>query len=152
MPDVYKNTARDEMPMDETVTGYVDRVYRIAKRVIVEGGGTAHEVDGKTVYSIRSETPGNVEPLPATLERVDELKRELLPGIEKDLTGSPIDRAQARISRFAWGSAAAGERSAGRVGGGGSGVEESSGADQQGVWRAAISGDGVSGALCGGGV
>ena len=32
MKDVYKNTTRDGLPMDETVSGYARRIYRNARR------------------------------------------------------------------------------------------------------------------------
>ncbi len=95
LKDVYKNTCRDGMPMDETVTGYVDRVYRIARRVIKESGGETREVDGKLFFHIIAQSPRNVELLPKPLARLEELKTELLPAIEKDLTGSPTDQARA---------------------------------------------------------
>jgi hypothetical protein len=93
--DVYKNISRDEMPMDETVTSYAARIHRIAKRVIVEAGGQERKVDGKTVFSITTETAANVDPLPQPLNRIDKLKGELLPSIEQDLTGSSVHKARA---------------------------------------------------------
>ncbi|HZZ44670.1 MAG TPA: ADP-ribosylglycohydrolase family protein [Tepidisphaeraceae bacterium] len=95
LPDVYKNTCRDQMPMNETVTGYVDRVYRIAKRTLLASGAQEQQVDGKTAYLIPAESPANIEPLPHPLDRNAELTQELLPGIEKDLTGSGTDKARA---------------------------------------------------------
>jgi hypothetical protein len=93
--DVYKNISRDEMPMDETVTGCADRIHRIARRVILETGGRELQVDGKTVYQIPAETAANVEPLPQPLNRIEALKNELLPSVERDLTGTPIDKTRA---------------------------------------------------------
>jgi hypothetical protein len=37
--DRYRNTSRDNMPMDETITGFGDRMLALADRVIVEHGG-----------------------------------------------------------------------------------------------------------------
>jgi len=95
LKDVYKNTCRDRMPMDETITRFGDRLVAAAKRVILENGGQEIEVGGRKAYRIRTEAPANVEPLPETPDRLAELRRELLPRIEKDLSGSEKDRARA---------------------------------------------------------
>jgi len=93
--DVYKNTCRLDMPKDETITGFGDKLIAAARKTILSNGGEEVAVDGKKVYRIRVQAPKNVEPLPATLDRLDELRRELLPGVEKDLSGSGKDRARA---------------------------------------------------------
>jgi hypothetical protein len=94
--DVYKNISRDGMPMDETVTGYAERIHRIAQRVILESGGSSRRADdGKTVFRIPLEAPANVEPLPQPLNRLDELRKTFGASIEKDLTGSDIDKSRA---------------------------------------------------------
>jgi hypothetical protein len=93
LKDVYKNISRDGMPMDETVSSYAARIHRVARRVIVENGGG---VDEKLMHAVRAEMPANVEPLPQPLDRVAELKQQLLPGVEKDLAAdSPADKARA---------------------------------------------------------
>jgi hypothetical protein len=93
--DVYRNTCRDQMPKDETITGYGDKLLAVAKRVILENGGEEVVVDGRKAYRIKLQAPANVEPLPATLDRIDELRRDVGPAIAKDLSGSPKDRARA---------------------------------------------------------
>ena len=103
--DVYKNTCRSGMPMDETITGYGDKLVSVARRVIAENGGEEIVVDGKKAYRIKLQSPANVEPLPATLERVDELRQELGPAIAKDLTGAPKDRARAAYLAICLGTA-----------------------------------------------
>jgi hypothetical protein len=37
--DRYKNTTREEMPQDETITSYADRLVELAERVITGQGG-----------------------------------------------------------------------------------------------------------------
>src|SRR6185369_5712085 len=93
--DVYANTCRAAMPKDETITGYGDKLLAVARQVILENGGEETSVDGKKAYRIRLQAPANVEPLPATLDRVDELRRELGPLIAKDLSSPGKDRARA---------------------------------------------------------
>lgn len=103
--DVYKNTCRDQMPKDETITGYGDKLIAAAKKNILEHGGAELSVGGKPGYRIRLEAAANVEPLPAPLDRLDELKKDLLPQISKDLSGSGRDRARAAYLALALGEA-----------------------------------------------
>lgn len=93
--DVYKNTCRDRMPKDETITRYGDRLIAAAKKHIYANGGGLSTTAAGAGWRIPVEEPANVEPLPATLERMDELRKDLLPGVEKDLAGAPRERARA---------------------------------------------------------
>ncbi|MBV8878857.1 MAG: ADP-ribosylglycohydrolase family protein [Planctomycetaceae bacterium] len=93
--DVYKNTCRDEMPKDETLTRYGDRLIAAAKANLLANGAEARTVDGKTIYRLVPQEPANVEPLPSPPERTEELRKELLPRIERELSGSPRERARA---------------------------------------------------------
>jgi hypothetical protein len=83
------------MPKDETITGYGDKLIAVAKQVILENGGEETAVEGRKAYRIRLQAPANVEPLPTSLDRADELRRELGPGIAKDLGSPGKDRARA---------------------------------------------------------
>jgi hypothetical protein len=93
--DVYKNTCRDQMPKDETITGYGDKLIAAARLNILANGGREQAVGGKKGYRIRLEAPANVEPLPSPPDRLDELRKELLPKVAQDLSGAPKDRARA---------------------------------------------------------
>jgi len=101
--DVYRNTCRDAMPKDETITGYGEKLVRVARSVILENGGREVEIGGKKAWRIPREAPANVEPLPAGLDRAAEVRAEWLPRIEKDLDGSPRDRARAAYLALALG-------------------------------------------------
>ncbi|HZE97588.1 MAG TPA: ADP-ribosylglycohydrolase family protein [Planctomycetota bacterium] len=103
--DVYKNTCRDEMPKDETITGYGDKLIAAARKHILANGGQEATVDGRKVYRIRLETPANVEPLPEPLDRLEELRKELGPQIEKELSGAGKERARAAYLALALGEA-----------------------------------------------
>jgi hypothetical protein len=61
--DRYRNTTRDGMPDDETITSFADRLVELAERVMAEQGGERVLVHGGPVYRIRSESPGSVYPL-----------------------------------------------------------------------------------------
>ncbi len=93
--DEYRNTTRDGMPADETISGFSAKVAAVARKVILTQGGKEIERDGRRVFRIRTETPANVEPLPQPLDRLEELRRELAPRLERDLSGSETDRARA---------------------------------------------------------
>jgi len=93
--DVYKNVTRDGMPMDETITSFGDRLVAQAKKVILENGGKEIDNNGQRIFRIYSEDPANVEPLPRPINRLGELREQLIPLLEKDLSGLMIDRARA---------------------------------------------------------
>ncbi len=61
--DRYRNTTRDGMPTDETITNFADRIIDLAEQVIVEQGGQRQTVSGRVVYGIRSQEPANILPL-----------------------------------------------------------------------------------------
>ncbi len=93
--DRYRNTSRDQMPNDETISQFEDRVINCMKQVIREQGGEIIKVDGKSVCRIRREAPANVESLESarTLASPKKLFRQ---DIETNLGGdSPTDRARA---------------------------------------------------------
>jgi hypothetical protein len=89
--DRYANRTRDAMPEDETITRFGDRLITLARQAIREQGGT---VDGATARIV-VELPSNVEALPRPLDRRDALRTELMPEIDSDLRGEPLDRARA---------------------------------------------------------
>jgi hypothetical protein len=104
--DVYKNTSRDAMPADETITRYGDRLIAVTRLVIRQGGGGEITRGGATFWRIPAEAAANVEPLPQPLDRLDELKKQLLPQVEKDLAGSAAERARAAYLAICLGEAA----------------------------------------------
>ena len=61
--DRYKNTTRQNMPEDETITSFADRLIDLAEKVIREQGGDRTSKDGKILYQINTEAPRNVAPL-----------------------------------------------------------------------------------------
>jgi len=63
--DVYRNTTREQMPTDETISGFENRVIACARIVILRQGGEEIRVAGRNMFRIRAERPANVEPLAA---------------------------------------------------------------------------------------
>jgi hypothetical protein len=87
--DRYRNTTRDGMPDDETITGYADRIAALAERVILEQGGAKHRRDGRSVYTIAVGGLGSVEPLRGEEEGRAALRDAMKRDIEAALGGEP---------------------------------------------------------------
>ena len=92
--DVYRNTTRDGMPMDETITGLENTLIECARIAIIEHGGQIPATDGPDVYRIASETPGIVYPLSTAANQLAQARENFLPRLENDLAGSSVDRAR----------------------------------------------------------
>jgi hypothetical protein len=75
--DVFRNTSRDNMPLDETITKFGDRLIAVAGQVIVEQGGRKVMLKGEPAWRIRTETPAVLEKL--TIAK-PEIKAEISPG------------------------------------------------------------------------
>ena len=99
--DRYKNTTRDHMPMDETITSFADRVIELAEKVIVRQGGERLWKGGRLVYRITAEAPANVQALPNLDEQVIELKKEHADGIKAAILKSGSDMERARAAYWA---------------------------------------------------
>ena len=99
--DRYKNTTRQEMPNDETITSFADRLIDLAEKVIIDGGGQRLRVDGRTVYKIQSEEPGNIMPLPDSEEQTTRLRKDLKTKIEADILSESSDQQRARAAYLA---------------------------------------------------
>lgn len=77
--DVYRNTTRDDMPMDETLTRLEERLIACARLVIKDRGGEVIDNGGRRFYDIRPEAPGNVAPLTTAQEQLRRLRETFLP-------------------------------------------------------------------------
>jgi ADP-ribosylglycohydrolase len=92
--DIYQNTTRDQMPLDETISRFEDRVIACARLVITEHGGAVRSSGDEESYTIPVQLPRNVEPLPSAAQKERE-RRELSDRIVQDLSGTPGDCARA---------------------------------------------------------
>jgi hypothetical protein len=95
MKDIYRNTTRDAMPMDETITGFGDKLVALAKLAILEEGGREEVREGRKIYLVATQRPVNLEPLPKPLDRGAELREALRAMTESDLTRDDTARARA---------------------------------------------------------
>lgn len=93
--DVYRNTSRDALPMDETITRFGDRLVALAERTIIAQGGKRILQDGQDCYEIPAETPANFEALIAPKSQREALVNSLGPQIEQTITGTATTQAKA---------------------------------------------------------
>ena len=102
--DRYRNTSRDNLPADETITSYGDRAIAVARLNIEKHGGRVTD----SLYRIRREKPANVEPLPDLAGGEKRLQKQLLPAILEGLRpGAPAPlRARAAYLGICLGMAA----------------------------------------------
>jgi hypothetical protein len=92
--DVYRNTTRDDMPNDETLTGLENSAIEAARITIKKNGGELIK-DGHRIYRIPTETPANIEPLATGAAQLDSLRKHFAPQLEKDLAVPGVTRARA---------------------------------------------------------
>ena len=95
--DVFRNTTRDEMPNDETMTRFGDRLIALAEVNIAQHGGTKIE----TVYRIRTEKAANIERLGDPRAQLAALQAKLKPEIEAGIAHGTSAEQQARAAYLA---------------------------------------------------
>jgi hypothetical protein len=94
--DRYKNTTRDGMPMDETITSFSDRIVEIFEMVNENNGGSRTVADNKPVYIIPIEQPAPVIKLTSFVEQKQLLQKDWEQQIIQDLSSdNRRDRARA---------------------------------------------------------
>lgn len=80
--DRYRNTTRDDMPMDETITSFADRLIVLAERVIIANGGQRENINGRLIFHIRREKPANTVPLTNLTEQAGRLRSKMKSALE----------------------------------------------------------------------
>jgi len=90
--DRYQNTTRDDMPMDETITSFADRLIDLAEKVIIENGGQRENINGQLVYRIRLEKPANILPLADFAEEAGRLRSKMKSEIEETIVEGSGDQ------------------------------------------------------------
>ncbi len=100
--DRYRNTTRPSMPVNETITGFGDRIIDIARQVIVNNGGKiVRESSEISSYLIQAQKPANVEPLTVMDQQLASFRSELLPMIKAGLVNDATVQDQARAAYLA---------------------------------------------------
>ena len=90
--DRYRNTTRDDMPMDETITSFADRLIDLAGQVITEKGGQKEAVNGQLIYRIHLEKPANILPLADFTEQAGRLRSKMKSEIEQAIISGSDDQ------------------------------------------------------------
>jgi hypothetical protein len=99
--DRYKNTTRENMPEDETITSFADRLTDLAEKLIVEQGGSRLTADGRIIYRIATQKPGCAQRLESDREQAAALRARLSHEIDGSLA-HPTSREQlARAAYYA---------------------------------------------------
>jgi hypothetical protein len=99
--DRYQNTTRDDMPMDETITSFADRLIDLAEQVIIEKGGRRENVDGKIIYRVILEKPANILPLTDFSKQAGRLRSKMKSEIEQVIIGEGDDQKLAFVAYLA---------------------------------------------------
>jgi hypothetical protein len=94
--DRFRNTSRDNVPEDETITSFGDRLIALAQLNLKEHGGSRTTRGGKAVYRIPAEKPANVEALPDPKKQYATLRSQLRGEIEKSVMHGQTQQERAR--------------------------------------------------------
>jgi hypothetical protein len=89
--DRFRNTSRDNMPKDETITDFGDLMVALTDQVIMEHGGRKMTVAGETVYRLKVEQPENLERLPDLKQEEILLQKRWKQKIEQSITKAEPD-------------------------------------------------------------
>ena len=99
--DLFRNTSRDNMPNDETITSFGDRLIALAERNVTARGGGKTTVNGRSVYLIPVEKPANVEPLPDPRKEHAALRNGLSRDVENGIAYGTGGQELARAAYLA---------------------------------------------------
>jgi hypothetical protein len=93
--DLYRNTTRDYLPGDETLTGLENTLIECARHTIKERGGELTTRGARPTYRIRVEDPANVEPLTSSADQTDRVREYFRSRLERELKVAGVTRARA---------------------------------------------------------
>lgn len=99
--DVYRNTTRDQMPNDETITRFGDRLITVAQRAIRQNGGEVITADGTTTWRIRMQRPQCVELLGDPKTKFQALRQDMYQQLAADLQNTDDKLSPARAAYMA---------------------------------------------------
>jgi|TARA_B100000809_G_scaffold117320_1_gene115639 ADP-ribosylglycohydrolase len=99
--DRYKNTKRENMPNDETITSFADRIIDLSEMVIISNGGERIVIDGHPVYKIFQQKPLNVQKLPNLKNQMTNLEKEFGNEVKLHIKNSKIKQELARSAYMA---------------------------------------------------
>ncbi len=91
--DRYRNTTRENMPADETITSFADRLIDLAEKLILQQGGARSTEDDRIIYRIQGQRPACLQPMESPAAQTAALREELQSQIRHDIT-HPISKQQ----------------------------------------------------------
>ncbi len=99
--DRYKNTTRENMPNDETITSFADRLIDLADRVILEQGGRRQTTNGPITYQIDVQKPKCLQRMESPEAQTVALREKLQGEIMHTITQPPSKQELARAAYYA---------------------------------------------------
>lgn len=99
--DRYENTTRDNMPNDETITSFADRLIDLAEKVIQDNGGKREVNNGVSCYVIKSESPRCVAELPSVDEQIVAMRKTFGKEIDRGILQKTVPKTTARAAYLA---------------------------------------------------
>jgi len=99
--DRYKNTTRENMPNDETITSFADRLIDLADRVILEQGGRRQTTNGRITYQIDVQEPKCLQRMESPEAQTVALREKLQGEIMRTITQPPSKQELARAAYYA---------------------------------------------------
>lgn len=99
--DRYANKTRENMPEDETITSFADRIVELAERVIIDQGGERAIVNGRPVFRIRAEEPASVMSLASPAEQLAGMRSGMRSQIASDIVNGNDLQTKARAAYLA---------------------------------------------------
>ncbi len=96
--DRYKNTSRDKMPMDETITSFADRLIDLFELVNETNGGRKTVANQVLVYEIPTESPAPIDPLLSH----ENQKLALQKAHEKEITSAILSGSKEQRAKAAY--------------------------------------------------
>lgn len=96
--DVYQNTRRPGMPMNETITSYAARLVDLARRSILRNGGRTIEGENGLTYAIPHHPPLEVQLLTSPLSGREQLRRAWRDRLGADLARPGLEARAAYLA------------------------------------------------------
>jgi len=99
--DRYQNTNRENMPMDETITSFADRIVELARFTILQNGGRIEQGTLQETYHIPQESPAVLNSFNVNQEELEALQETYQEDIKAGILNSQNKQAQARAAYLA---------------------------------------------------
>ncbi len=99
--DRYKNTTREAMPYDETITSFADRLVDLAEKVVIEQGGERLTRDSGIVFRINTQEPKCIQPTESPDTQTAALREKVQSEIKDGIAHPASKQESARAAYYA---------------------------------------------------